>query len=237
MNSRERVLTSLNHREPDRIPIDFSGHRSSGIAAVAYARLRKHLGLEERRVRVYDLIQQLAIVDEDVLARFGADTVELGRAFALEDTDWADWILPDGTPCSVPSWSVPERLQGRWVLRSKTGRIIAHMPDGTLYFEQTYYPFTEGDPDFRKIQAAFDENRRVARDLQSCRGGFRNRIDIIHSGIQPQRSAASDIECSVRSGIDGSGHVVRRVVRRACGNREVGDGREVALFRHLDRVS
>ncbi|MBP1602076.1 MAG: hypothetical protein H6Q06_2227, partial [Acidobacteria bacterium] len=43
MNSRERVLTTLNHREPDRIPIDLSGHRSSGIAAIAYSRLRKHL--------------------------------------------------------------------------------------------------------------------------------------------------------------------------------------------------
>ncbi len=158
MNSRERVLTALNHREPDRVPIDFSGHRSSGIAAVAYARLRKHLGLAEKPVRVYDLVQQLAIVDEDVLARFHADTVELGRAFALEDTDWADWVLPDGTPCSVPAWSVPERLPGRWVLRSKTGRIIAHMPDGALYFEQTYYPFAEGDPDYRKIPAAFDES-------------------------------------------------------------------------------
>jgi len=33
MTSRERVLTALNHREPDRVPVDLSGHRSSGIAA------------------------------------------------------------------------------------------------------------------------------------------------------------------------------------------------------------
>ena len=44
MKPRERVLTALGHREPDRVPVDFSGHRSSGIAAMAYARLRK-LGL------------------------------------------------------------------------------------------------------------------------------------------------------------------------------------------------
>jgi uroporphyrinogen decarboxylase len=35
MNSRDRVLMALNHREPDRIPVDLSGHRSSGIAAMA----------------------------------------------------------------------------------------------------------------------------------------------------------------------------------------------------------
>ena len=71
MKSRERVLDALNHRETDRVPVDLSGHRSSGIAAIAYARLREHLGLEKRPIRVYDPVQQLAIVDEDVLDRCG----------------------------------------------------------------------------------------------------------------------------------------------------------------------
>ncbi|MBS1213517.1 MAG: hypothetical protein H6R26_2134 [Proteobacteria bacterium] len=158
MNSRERVLTTLNHREPDRVPIDFSGHRSSGIAAIAYGRLRKHLGLDDKPVRVYDLVQQLAVVDEEVLNRFGVDSIELGRGFARDETNWADWELPDGTPCKVPAWSVPERLKGRWVLRSKTGRIIAHMPDGALYFEQAYYPFAQEEADWGAIPAAFDQS-------------------------------------------------------------------------------
>lgn len=79
MKSRERVLTAFSHREPDRVPIDFSGHRSSGVAAMAYARLRKYLGLKEKPIRVYDPIQQMAIVDEDVLERFGIDVIELGQ--------------------------------------------------------------------------------------------------------------------------------------------------------------
>lgn len=80
MTPRERVLSALNHREPDRVPVDLSGHRSSGIAAIAYAKLRKHLGLKEKPLRVYDPIQQLAIVDSEVLDLFGIDTLELGRA-------------------------------------------------------------------------------------------------------------------------------------------------------------
>ena len=48
MNSRDRVLAALNHEETDRVPIDLSGHRSSGISAIAYARLRDYLGLEPR---------------------------------------------------------------------------------------------------------------------------------------------------------------------------------------------
>ncbi|HLA84177.1 MAG TPA: hypothetical protein VJL29_05245, partial [Thermoguttaceae bacterium] len=82
MNSRDRVLAALGHRQPDRVAVDLGAHRSSGIAAMAYPRLREALGLPRRPTRIYDPIQQLAVVDDDVLDRFGVDTIELGRAFA-----------------------------------------------------------------------------------------------------------------------------------------------------------
>jgi len=157
MTSRERVLAALDHRQPDRVPIDFSGHRSSGIAAIAYPKLRKYLSLPPTPIRVYDVIQQLAIVDDDVLDRFGIDTIELGRGFTLVDKSWSPWALPDGTPCLVPSWTQLERDNRRWVIRSKTGRVIAHMPDGALYFEQTYYPFLEGGDEPEAIYDALEE--------------------------------------------------------------------------------
>jgi len=157
MTPRERVLAALNHEAPDRVPIDFSGHRSSGIAAIAYAKLRRALGLEPRPIRVYDPVQQLAIVDEDVLDRFGVDTIELGRGFALADEHWVDWALPDGTPCQMPAWAAPEREEGRWVIRSATGRELAKMPDGAIYFEQAYWPFLEDD-DFDRLPEALAEN-------------------------------------------------------------------------------
>jgi uroporphyrinogen decarboxylase len=73
------------------------------------------------------------------------DTIEMGRGFALDEKSWSPWTLPDGTPCLVPAWTRLERQEGRWVIRSQSGRILAHMPDGALYFEQTYFPFLEGD--------------------------------------------------------------------------------------------
>lgn len=157
MTPRERVLSALNHREPDRVAVDFSGHRSSGIAAIAYPKLRACLGLKARTVRVYDPIQQLAIVDDDVLDRLGVDTIELGRAFALEDEDWVDWTLPDGTACQMPRWAAPERGDGEWVLRSRSGRVIARMPDGALYFEQAHWPFYDGPEDLGALGEAFGE--------------------------------------------------------------------------------
>ena len=156
MTPRERVLAALEHREPDRVPINFSGHRSSGIAAIAYAKLRKALGLSRRPIRVYDAIQQLAVVDEDVLDRFHVDTIEMGRGFALEDEHWVNWTLPDGTPCQMPRWAAPEREDGAWVLRSKSGRVVGRMPDGAIYFEQAYWPFLDTD-DLDRIPEAMND--------------------------------------------------------------------------------
>jgi uroporphyrinogen decarboxylase len=158
MTPRQRVLAALNHQQPDRAPIDFGAHRSSGIAAIAYRKLRQALDLPVRPTRVYDPIQQLAIIDEDVLERFHVDAIELGRGFALKDCDWADWILPDGSPCQMPAWALPEREPGEWVIRSKSsGRVLAKMPDGALYFEQCYWPYLEHD-DFDRLPEALAEN-------------------------------------------------------------------------------
>ena len=161
MNHRERVLAALNHQEPDRVPIDLGGHRSSGIAAIAYARLRDALGLEKRPIRVYDPVQQLAVVDDDVLDRFDVDTIELGRGFAHDDEHWVDWTLPGGTPCQMPRWAAPHREEGRWVLKNDKGLIVGKMPDGAIYFDQCYWPYLEED-DLDRLGDALEETIWVA---------------------------------------------------------------------------
>jgi uroporphyrinogen decarboxylase len=158
MTSRERILTSLNHREPDRVPVDLSGYRSSGISAIAYPKLRAALGLPPRPIYVYDPVQQLAIVDEDVLQWAGADAIELGRAFCQEEKWWADWTLPDGTPCKMPVWAVPERSGDEWVFRAPSGHMMARMPVGSQHFDQTWFPFLDGEEDLARIQELYPEH-------------------------------------------------------------------------------
>ena len=143
--SRQRVLAALGHEQPDRVAVDFGSHRSSGIAALAYPKLRAALGLHRRTVRVYDPIQQLAVIDDDVLDRFGVDAIELGRAFALHQEHWADWTLPDGTPCQMPAWAAPQRDADGWVLKSPRGTVLGQMPHGAIYFEQCHWPYLTSD--------------------------------------------------------------------------------------------
>ncbi len=158
MNSRERVVTSLHHKTSDFFPVDFGAHRSSGIAAIAYARLKKALGITTGNIYIYDMIQQLAIVEQEVLNVFGVDVIELGRGFMLSDSDWKDWVLPDGTPCKIPGYINIEKKGTRWFLLSSEGRELGVMKEGCLYFEQCYWPWADADPDtqdFSDIESAF----------------------------------------------------------------------------------
>ena len=155
MTSRERLLASLNHQSPDKIPIDFSGHRSSGLAALAYPRLREYLELPPKPIRVYDLVQQLAIVDEDILDRFVVDTIEMGRGFLREDKDWKEWVLPDGTPCQIPYYINLERRGDDWAVLTDQGIELGIQKKRWLYFEQTYFPLMERgirDDDFADLE-------------------------------------------------------------------------------------
>ena len=148
-------MAALNHTEPDRVPVDLSGHRSSGIAAIAYARLRDDLGLPKRPIRVYDMVQQLAIVDEDVLDLFGVDTIEMGRGFLTEDKDWKPWVLPDGTECEIPFYINVEKQGDNWILFGDKGIELGIQKKGMLYFEQTHFPLMErgiADDDFSDLE-------------------------------------------------------------------------------------
>ena len=165
MNSRERILAALNHQQPDRVAVDFGGHRSSGIAALAYARLKKALGIHTGNIYVYDIIQQLAIVEPDVLDYVGADVVEMGRGFLLDEKDWRDWTLPDDTPCKIPCYVNMERRGEDWYLLSNDGISLGMMKKGFLYFEQVYWPWADVDPqtqDFSDIEQAFQHSMWTA---------------------------------------------------------------------------
>jgi uroporphyrinogen decarboxylase len=160
MNPRERVLAALEHRPVDRVPVDFGGHRSSGIMAIAYARLKQHLGVASGDVYVHDVIQQLAIVEPAVLDELGVDTVEMGRGFLLDPAEWKDWTLPDGTPCKVPGYVRLEQRGDDWYLLSPRGTAVGVQKRGCLYFDQVHYPLAPRaieDDDFADLEAALDE--------------------------------------------------------------------------------
>jgi len=72
MNSRERVLATLQHSEPDKIPFDIGGAPNTGIHIIAYRNLLKQLRYD-REVKLGDFIFQTALIDEYILQRLKVD--------------------------------------------------------------------------------------------------------------------------------------------------------------------
>jgi uroporphyrinogen decarboxylase len=85
MNSRERLLTTLNHREPDHVPFDLGSTQVTGIHVVAYRNLREYLGLPPVEPQMCDAIQQLALPNDDVIEKLGVDVRGL---FPLNSHNW-----------------------------------------------------------------------------------------------------------------------------------------------------
>ncbi len=142
MTPRERVLSAIDHREPDRVPIDCGAMRSTGIQAIAYNRLKTHLGIREGRTRVFDMVQQLAEPEGWYLDRFRIDAVNAGREFSPDR--WKDWTLPDGSPCQVPAYFDLRREGDDWFVYGPDGTAIGRMIAGATYFTQACFPM-DGD--------------------------------------------------------------------------------------------
>jgi uroporphyrinogen decarboxylase len=125
VNARERVVSALNHKEPDRIPIDLGSTICSSIHRDAYADLKRHLGMELEELRMLEHVQQLPYLDEALLERFGADLrmVQLPAATAsgVEVFEEGDYYA----------------LIDRWGSK-------LHMPmDGGRYFDWVDFPIKE----------------------------------------------------------------------------------------------
>ena len=163
MNSRERVLAAINHRQADRVPIDLGGTRQSGIAASTYHKLKRNLKLDSP-TQVFDCYQMLAEVERPVMERFGADVVGLYRpevAFGIVNQDWKPWQLFDGTPVEVPADFRPVTEENGDLVLLREEKPIARMPKDGFYFDrlETYpgaahMPVEEVNPPLMSSQLA-----------------------------------------------------------------------------------
>jgi len=97
--SRDRVLATLGHLEPDAVPVDFGGTPVTGIHVSCVAALRNHYGLEPSPVKVHEPYQMLGLVEDDLKQAMGIDVEGIpgrGTLFGFRNDDWKSWKMPDG---------------------------------------------------------------------------------------------------------------------------------------------
>ncbi len=156
MTSRERVLETINHRQPDKVPVDMSATPSSGISAVAYSNLLNHINLSDLPVQIYDVVQQLAQPDLAILENFGVDVLDIGRTFNDLPTDWYPIIMSNGAQAWYPTWFHPSlQSDGSYLtFDDDRKRILSKMPVGGFFFDQIYFPYVDDYPsDYANLDA------------------------------------------------------------------------------------
>ena len=115
----------MRHEETDRLPIDLGGTVVSSIALSTYAALRDYLQLPKREIRVLELVQQIACVDDDVMEILGADVIPV---FA--------------NPPSGPETVISSGEDGSESFLDDFGATL-RKPPGCLYFDWQAFPLPE----------------------------------------------------------------------------------------------
>ncbi len=152
MSSRARVLCSLRHREPGRVPIDLGGTESSGLTAVAYNQLKRHLGLAEGG-RVFEPYQHVALLEDEITDRFGVATYPV----IVEPRRWRPAKLPDDSPCEVPAgWRTITRPDASEEAVDPSGGVIARRASSSFHFDPVNPPLA----DARSV-SDFEKRRRM----------------------------------------------------------------------------
>lgn len=127
MTSRERMLRTLNHQEPDRVPIDLGGFQT-GIHRVAYLELLAHLGIQDD-MEIRDPVQQLARPCEELLQRFHVDT----RYVCAHGPDGFDGAIQPAT-----------RRGKTWQDLTDEFGVVWSMPDDhPLYMDISHHPLAQ----------------------------------------------------------------------------------------------
>ena len=139
--SRQRLLDALNHRQPDRIPVDFGGSAVTGIHVSCVAQLRDHFGLEHHPVKVTEPFQMLGEVEDDLKAALGVDVKSVpGRKtmFGFENKNWKTWMFNDLEVLVPGNFNVTTAENGDTLIYPEgdlTAPPSARMPKGFHFFD------------------------------------------------------------------------------------------------------
>ncbi|MGD0731455.1 MAG: uroporphyrinogen decarboxylase family protein [Terracidiphilus sp.] len=148
---RQRLVAALNHKQPDRIPIDFGGTAVTGVHASCVAALRDHYGLEKRPVRVHEPFQMLALMEDDLQDAMGLAAEGVfarNTMFGFPADNWKRWQF-NGLEVLVPeNFNTTVDANGDTLIYPEGDTTVAasgRMPRGGYFFDSIVRqePFNE----------------------------------------------------------------------------------------------
>ncbi|HIT13276.1 MAG TPA: methyltransferase [Candidatus Scatomonas merdigallinarum] len=142
MTGRERVRTTLNHKQPDKVAIDFGGTCDSTMHVSCIEGLREYYGLEKHPVTVWDVFIMAGVIEPDLAEAMGVDTAPscpLGTVFGFPRDKVKEWKTLQGQTVLVPADFNPvsDGHGGYYVHPMGDTSVPAsgHMPAKSFYFD------------------------------------------------------------------------------------------------------
>ena len=175
MTSRERILTALKHKEPDRIPLDLGGTVTT-IERVPYNKLKKYFGIKgETKIIVREHVDP----DDEILEKFEIDTRYVRikppnnwRLKLLSDNSYIDeWGTKFKKPKSslyydpVPPYpldnatSIKEIKRYPWPDSQDPGRIKGLEEEARNLYENTDYAIIADIPFLGPLECSWQQLR------------------------------------------------------------------------------
>lgn len=173
MTSRERLVQTLNHIEPEKVVTDLGSTTITGINANALAKLRTALGLEKRKIKINEPLQLLGMVEEDVRKAIQADVVDITNnvtMFGFENIGWKPFRLQSGLEVEVPQdFNTTVDRQGNTYLYAKGDlnyQPASKMPKDGYFFDHITRGNIEFDEDTRGGAKDFKDDFGILTDKQ-----------------------------------------------------------------------
>ncbi len=143
MTSRERLQAALEHRNPDRVCVDFGAGAVTGMGAGAVHRLRLAvLKNADYRVKVTEPYQMLGEIDEELRQTLGIDVVGVHprkTMFGFLNENWKPFTMHDGTPVLVPGmFNTTVDEKGGYLIYPEGDTSVppsARMPKDSYFFD------------------------------------------------------------------------------------------------------
>lgn len=142
MTGKERVKTAFEHRQPDKVPVDFAGMCCSQFHITMVAKLREYYGLEKRPIKLWAIAEMVGMVEADLQAAMGTDVEQIrgfNASFGIPDTGkWKEWRYM-GVDLLVPErFEIEPDGKGGWYIfpqGDRTAPPSGHLPEGGFYFD------------------------------------------------------------------------------------------------------
>lgn len=141
MTSKERLVATLGHKEPDKVAVDFGSTSVTGIHCRIVEKLREHYGLEKHPVKVHEPFQMLGMVEPDLQEAIGCDCEGVfgtGNMFGstqmeyhLQKTHWGQEVLMSTGISLEPD---AEGTAYVYPCDDRSCSPCAKMPDGCFFF-------------------------------------------------------------------------------------------------------